>query len=279
MAAKRSETKKYDQNKKQSDKDTNKIQEPMEMASPLTEPEGRGAFRKLFMKLGEKVGTIKTSELNPDYLNQVKDADTYKAKILPSVLLIKEMLCKLAESIMHVLQQNPKLVPEAESKMEFECPLNQDPTELLSVSLEAMRENFSAHIPALEACIRACIKLAELRRSYCKRGRRAIHFIRTFINVDYVLLNNQRQELIKRRQEMDFAKHEYANNPTEQKKESCNKAIAKFKEQSDEVFEALGTIQSKKEKHRIELIKILDEMRKYHNSAAEECFLVCKSKW
>ncbi|VIO97713.1 Uncharacterized protein BM_BM10184 [Brugia malayi] len=268
MAAKRSETKKYDQNKKQSDKDTNKIQEPMEMASPQTEPEGRGAFRKLFMKLGEKVGTIKTSELNPDYLNQVKDADTYK-----------EMLCKLAESIMHVLQQNPKLVPEAESKMEFECPLNQDPTELLSVSLEAMRENFSAHIPALEACIRACIKLAELRRSYCKRGRRAIHFIRTFINVDYVLLNNQRQELIKRRQEMDFAKHEYANNPTEQKKESCNKAIAKFKEQSDEVFEALGTIQSKKEKHRIELIKILDEMRKYHNSAAEECFLVCKSKW
>lgn len=34
---------------------------------------------------------------------------------------------------------------------------------------------------------------------------------------------------------MDFARHEYANNPTEQKKESCNKAVTKFKEQSYEV--------------------------------------------
>ncbi|EJD75459.1 hypothetical protein LOAG_17392 [Loa loa] len=268
MAAKKSETKKDDQDKGQSNTNADKIQTPMEITSPLTEPEGRGAFRKLFMKLGEKVGTIKVSELDPDYLNQVKDADSYKA-----------MLCKLAESIMHVMQQDPKLVPEAESKMEFECPSNQDPMELLSISLEAMRENFSAHISALEACIHACTKLAMLRRSYHKRGRRAIHYIRTFINVDYVLLNNQRQELMKRREEMDFAKHEYANNPTEQKKESCNKAIAKFNEQSEEVFKALGTIQSKKEKHRLELIKILEEMRRYHNNAAEECLLVCKSKW
>ncbi|VDM94432.1 unnamed protein product, partial [Onchocerca ochengi] len=51
---------------------------PMEITSPLMEPEGRGTFRKLFMKLGEKVGTIKISELNPEYLNRVKDADAYK---------------------------------------------------------------------------------------------------------------------------------------------------------------------------------------------------------
>lgn len=60
------------------------------------------------------------------------------------------MLCKLAESIMYAMQQNPKLVPKAESKMEFECPLNEDPMELLGTSLGEMRENFSAHIPALE---------------------------------------------------------------------------------------------------------------------------------
>ncbi|CAG9536530.1 unnamed protein product [Cercopithifilaria johnstoni] len=267
MSEKKSEAKKDDQSKEQSDADANKIQTTIEMTSPLTEPEGRGAFRKLFMKLGEKVGTIKISELSQNYLDQVKDADSYK-----------EMLCKLAESIIYVMQQNPKLVPKAESKMEFECPLNEDPMELLGISLEGMRENFSAHISALQACIHACTKLVMLRRSYHKRGRRAIHSIRTFINVDYVLLNNQRHELIKCREEMDFARHEYANNPTEQKKENCNKAVAKFNEQSEEVFKALGTIQSKKEKHRLELIKVLDEMRKYHKSAAEECLLVSKSK-
>lgn len=52
----------------------------MEITSPLAEPEGRGAVRKLFMKLGEKVGTIKISELSPDYLNRVKDADAYKVQ-------------------------------------------------------------------------------------------------------------------------------------------------------------------------------------------------------
>lgn len=51
---------------------------------------------------------------------------------------------------MHVMQQNPKLVPEAESKMEFECSSNEDPLDLLVVSLAAMRGNFSVHIQALE---------------------------------------------------------------------------------------------------------------------------------
>ncbi|KAM3717758.1 Transmembrane protein [Dirofilaria immitis] len=268
MADKKSEPKKDDQKQEQLNVDGKIAQIPIEIISPLAESEGRGAFRKLFMKLGEKVGTIKISELSSEYLNRVKDADAYK-----------EILCKLSESIMHVMQQNPKLVPEAESKMEFECPLNQDPMELLGISLQAMKENFSTHILALEACINACAKLAILRRSYHKRGRRAIHYIRTFINVDYVLLNNQRQELIKRREEMDFARHEYTNNPSDQKKENCDKATARFNEQSKEVLKTLDTIQSKKEKHHLELIKVLDEMRKYHNSAAEECFHACKAKW
>uniref|UniRef100_A0A0R3S364 BAR domain-containing protein n=1 Tax=Elaeophora elaphi TaxID=1147741 RepID=A0A0R3S364_9BILA len=268
MSAKKNETKKDVQNKEQSNVNAAKPQTPTEAISPLAESDGRGAFRKLFMKLGEKVGTIKISELSQEYVNQMRDVDSYK-----------ETLCRLAESVMHVMQQNPKLVPKAESKMEFECPLNEDPMELLAASLETMRENFSAHTPALQACINACTKLSTLRHSYHKRGRRAIHSIRTFINVDYVLLDNQRQELIKCREEMDFAKHEYANYPTEQKKESCNKATAKFNGQLEQVFKALGAIQLKKEKHRLEIFKILDEMRKYHKSAADECLLVCKSKW
>lgn len=52
----------------------------MEITTPIAESEGRGAFRKLFMKLGEKVGTVKVSELESDYLNRAKDADSYKVK-------------------------------------------------------------------------------------------------------------------------------------------------------------------------------------------------------
>lgn len=59
-----------------------------------------------------------------------------------------------------------------------------------------------------------------------------------------LVLNNQRQELIKCREEMDFAKHEYANNPTEQKKENCSKAVAKFNEQSQEVLNKKNILSS-----------------------------------
>ncbi|VDN07452.1 unnamed protein product [Thelazia callipaeda] len=264
MPSKKSDRK---QEKSQSPSDEG-AQTPIEMVQPISENEGRGAFRKLFMKLGEKVGTIKTSEPSADYISRVQEADTYK-----------QVLCQLAESVMHVLQQNPKLVPEAESKMEFECPPSQDPLEQLSLTLASMRDNFSAHKTALEVCIDTCEKLAGLRRAYHKKGRRALHFIRTFINVDYVVLNDERQTLIKRRQQMDFAKHEYLNNPSAQKKESCDRAVAKFNEQSEVVFDALEKLQVKKEKHRLELIKVLEEMRKYHKGAALECSRVSKVKW
>lgn len=29
----------------------------------------------------------------------------------------------------------------------------------------------------------------------------------------------------------------------------------------------------------MELIKVLDEMRRYHNEAAQQCLRVCKAKW
>ncbi|VDK32686.1 unnamed protein product [Gongylonema pulchrum] len=200
----------------------------MEVTTPTTEPEGRGTFRKLFMKLGEKVGTVKVSELSPEYINRVNNADAYK-----------EVLCQLAGGIMHVLQQNPIFVPEAESTMEFECPPHEDPLELLAASLMAMRQNFAAHLPALE----------------------------------------ERQTLISRRQEMDFAKYDYTNNQTQQKKEIYEKALAQFNEQSDAIFKRLDTIPDKKETHRMELIKLLDEMRRYHDDAAQQCFRVAKAKW
>lgn len=50
------------------------------------------------------------------------------------------------------------------------------------------------------------------------------------------VLNDERQMLIARRQELDFAKHEYTNNPNDQKKEIYEKALAKFNEQSETVW-------------------------------------------
>ncbi|VDN86218.1 unnamed protein product [Brugia pahangi] len=54
----------------------------------------------------------------------------------------------------------------------------------------------------------SALKLASLNREYHRKGRRAIHNIRTFINVDYENIRDARNMLEKFRQELDFAKYE-----------------------------------------------------------------------
>lgn len=51
------------------------------MSAPIAE-ERRTGFKKIFMKLGQHVGIVKTSEFSKEYLDAVKDADQYKASLV-----------------------------------------------------------------------------------------------------------------------------------------------------------------------------------------------------
>uniref|UniRef100_A0A915A0C1 BAR domain-containing protein n=1 Tax=Parascaris univalens TaxID=6257 RepID=A0A915A0C1_PARUN len=241
---------------------------PMEISTQCVQPENQNAFKKLFMKLGEKVGTVKTSELSAEYLNAVKDADAYK-----------EMLCHLAASMMQVLQPNPELVPATESTMQLESEQGKDPYELLLKTLDEVKQHFCAHTASLETSIETCRRLAATHREYQRKGRRAMHFMRTFINVDFTELNEERHQLLARRQEMDFARHEYTNKASEPKKRTYEAALSKFTQQSEKVLEMLRLLSKKKEIHRLELIKFLDEMRMYHDKAFEACSKASKATW
>lgn len=49
-------------------------------------------------------------------------------------------------------------------------------------------------------------------------------------------LNEERHQLLARRQEMDFAKHEYTNNASEAKKRAYEAALSRFTQQSEKVM-------------------------------------------
>lgn len=56
--------------------ETNKT--PMELQSPQNQPKQKKWFvKKFFMKIGERVGTVKQTEFDDEYLAAVKEVDEY----------------------------------------------------------------------------------------------------------------------------------------------------------------------------------------------------------
>uniref|UniRef100_A0A0R3RW47 BAR domain-containing protein n=1 Tax=Elaeophora elaphi TaxID=1147741 RepID=A0A0R3RW47_9BILA len=146
----------------------------------------RGGFRKLLMKISEKIGATEKTEYKKSFQNMCKGMDEYKV-----------MVEDIAKQLVSILQQDPRYVPKPLGKMEVEAPSQEDPFELLQIALKELE-----HIQT------SALKLASLHREYQRRGRRAIHGIRTFINVDYENICNARNALEKFRQALDFARYE-----------------------------------------------------------------------
>jgi len=243
-------------------KDSKKMDEivPMELAQPQSVvEERRGVFKKLFMKIGERVGVVKTSEFSQEYLDAVKNADQYE-----------ELVSQLCTAIMSVCQPNPKLVPSALSTMEFEAPNEEDPFEKLSNYLPYLNANY----PDKEAVAVSRVvasNMAQAHRILQKSARRSLHFMRTFLNVDCPIIDDERRTLIKYRQDMDYSRHEYTNNPSETKRLTFESSQQRFNDQMAKIFGLLNQIPQKKVEHSTELLTFLNNLQAYHETCFNEC--------
>ncbi|EFO28190.1 hypothetical protein LOAG_00292 [Loa loa] len=128
----------------------------------------RGGFRKLLMRISEKIGATEKTEYTKCFNDMCKEVDEYR-------VIVED----IAQQLISTLQQDPRYVPKPPGKME-----------------------------ELEQIQTSALKLASLHREYQRKGRRAIHGIRTFINVDYENIRDARNALEKFRQALDFAKYE-----------------------------------------------------------------------
>ncbi|VDM45825.1 unnamed protein product [Toxocara canis] len=196
---------------------------PLNMALP---PQ-RGQLKKLFMKLGEKVGVMEKTEYTGRFNDACRDVDDYKV-----------VLEDVAIQLMSVMQQNPRYVPNPPAAMQIESPPNEDPWEMLTPVMAVIAQHMEQKAP-VEARTVSSQKMGQMHREFQKKGRRCIHAIRTFLNVDYENLNDARKELEKMRQELDFAKHELKAAKTPESIEVKNavyeQALMQFKTQLEKV--------------------------------------------
>jgi hypothetical protein len=75
---------------------------------------------------------------------------------------------------------------------------------------------------------------------------------------------------------MDFARHDYTNNPTDVRRITFERAQQRFNAQMDKVFGLLNQLPQKKIKHSEDLLSILVEFKNYHDTCAEECLKLRK---
>ncbi|VDM91332.1 unnamed protein product [Litomosoides sigmodontis] len=176
---------------------TSADKDPMiQQESNVTVGAQRGGFRKLLMKISEKIGATEKTEYKQCFQKMCKEVDEYK-------VIVED----IAQQLIAIFQQDPRYVPKPPGKMEVEAPTQEDPFELLEIALKVTGNQMESK-KEIEQIQTSALKLASLRRKYQRRGRRAIHGIRTFINVDYENIRDARNALEKFRQALDFARYE-----------------------------------------------------------------------
>uniref|UniRef100_A0A1I8F0Z1 BAR domain-containing protein n=1 Tax=Wuchereria bancrofti TaxID=6293 RepID=A0A1I8F0Z1_WUCBA len=225
----------------------------------------RGGFRKLLMRISEKIGTTEKTEYTKCFNDMCKEVDEYR-------VIIED----IAQQLISTLQQDPRYVPKPPGKMEVEAPPQEDPFELLQLALKITGNQMESK-KEVEQIQTSALKLASLHREYQQKGRRAIHNIRTFINVDYENIRDARNMLEKFRQELDFAKYELKGAKTPETIQVNNAlyvdALKNFQKQLCDTESMLKKLPETREKHRIEILKFFQLMRKYHQHCANATIL------
>ncbi|KAH7729683.1 hypothetical protein AAVH_02157 [Aphelenchoides avenae] len=221
--------------------------------------EERGFFDKLRKITLTKMKVVKPSELPKEYMDAVHDIDNYK-----------ETVCELCSSVMGVLQQNPKHVPEPESRMKCESPPGKDPFEELERNIHDVMNDLP-NPQATKLCADLAKNLAAEHRMLQERGRHAMHYLRTYINIDYDALLVERQRLMKCHSEADYARHVYTNDATDTHRLRLQCADKLYQAQMDKVLATIREHRAKRDSHSAEIIKVLEELRRYHDKCAAEC--------
>uniref|UniRef100_A0A914PVJ7 BAR domain-containing protein n=1 Tax=Panagrolaimus davidi TaxID=227884 RepID=A0A914PVJ7_9BILA len=222
-----------------------KDQQPMELANPEQQKEEIGAFKKLFLKIGQSVGTVKTSEFSEDYLAAVTQVDNYKVKDfyflgIKLIIYIMLFLQYLMDSVTKVLQQNENFIPPADKigpsiRNGIDAPMGEDCYEHLQRALDDYSK-VSSHSKESVALEKISKHLAKAHREYQEKCRKTFHQIRTFLKVDLEAIRVEREKVLTCRQQMDFAKHEMEHNPSAGKTRGYEKAKKVYETQCQKVW-------------------------------------------
>ncbi|KAH7728136.1 Protein F38A5.6 [Aphelenchoides avenae] len=236
-----------------------------EIASASCDPGAAARFGRAKLRIIQTLGVKQKTKYPDTFLAGMEELENYT-----------KSLQKVANDLCGLLQQNPKLLPEPLGKMEVEPPAGQDPFEQLGQTLNSVSTMLDDK-KLISRYIELTAKLAEQHREFQKTGRRVIHSIRTFLNVNYIDLIDMRKELTNYRDYMDMKKYELENAKTPEminvKNKEYEEALREYTNHLAKITSLLDGLAVHKETHTRELTKFFAAYRKYH----ENCIQAAKA--
>ncbi|KAM3716786.1 Structural polyprotein [Dirofilaria immitis] len=98
----------------------------------ITTGQQRGGFRKLLMRISEKIGATEKTEYTKCFRDMCKEIDEYRKGTKSFPIIIED----IAQQLISILQQDPRYLPRPPGKMEVQAPPQEDPFELLEMKLK-----------------------------------------------------------------------------------------------------------------------------------------------
>ncbi|KAH7720108.1 hypothetical protein AAVH_12370 [Aphelenchoides avenae] len=148
----------------------------------VVRPKRSSPFGRAKLRIIQTLGVKQKTKYPDTFLAGMEELENYT-----------KSLQKVANDLCGLLQQNPKFLPEPLGKMEVEPPAGQDPFEQLGQTLNSVSTMLDDK-KLISRYVELTAKLAEQHREFQKSGRRVIHSIRTFLNVNYIDLIDMRKD-------------------------------------------------------------------------------------
>ncbi|MFH4973873.1 hypothetical protein AB6A40_000582 [Gnathostoma spinigerum] len=224
----------------------------------FSEPLSLG-IKRLWFKLGEKVGNVEQTKMSPDYIEREERYDGYKTCV--------DMLVERME---YCLQQNQNVL----ANRKVDAPPGQNPYEQLAKSLLSI----VSFLPkdkqkSIQQMIATSTNLAVLQRDEQVTGRHSIRHLRRFYLVEYKELMEERKHLERLRIEMDQTRHNVKMSNTTEKIEKFallyEQAVNDFDAQARRVIELFDRLPNIKKVHLNDIKELFVILRNFNQKSAE----------
>ncbi|CAJ0605180.1 unnamed protein product [Cylicocyclus nassatus] len=220
---------------------------------------GMFGIKKLAYQFTRGTGTVDSSTLPQQVQARCQDCEGYKAA-----------LTEACDAMMQIMQGSPDFRPAVESAQQLEYPADKAPSEMFEKSLEKVK-GYWYDETLMSECSKQCKLIAAKTRELQNRGRRQLHLIRTFINVVYYEFEDLKRNLLKAKEDLEYAQEEQKKADTAARKKSTKKAQEKYDKDLKALEQWLDQLPKKKLEHMKEIQAIMVELQSYHDWMASYC--------
>ncbi|KAL6736531.1 hypothetical protein Aduo_006873 [Ancylostoma duodenale] len=217
-------------------------------------------IKKLAFQFNRAVGNVDSTALPQQVQARCQDCDGYRAAI-----------AETCDAMMQIMQGSPDHRPAVNSAQQMEYPPGAAPSEIFEKSLEKVKGYWYDEVLMAE-CSKACQLIAAKQRELQNRGRRQIHIIRTFINNVYFEFEELKRNLLKAKEELQYAQEDQKTSDTPGRRKATKKAHEKYDKELKALEHFLNvTLPEQKIEHVKEIQAIVVEVQSYHDWMASYC--------